>query len=407
MFFRSLHRIHQLVLRRTMASSSSKAPRTPLSAALDNLRIRCGVFDPLDSEPNLKGTKKRKRGIKLTVNVREINVYNVTNEDIEYLDSVTEVAYFGLDKEKVIDLNVRNSRYTKVFDLNLDLEDIMKKMGVRNVFIKPYKLNLYSKGSFFATHRDSDIPGLVGNLILILPTTYTGGEIKFGDRNLESALAKDELRFIFFDAGLEHSISEVLSGHRITLVYNVFNRDSCSSLLKSDIRFIDVPEDIYKEISSEAIKFCKDKKNVLFGQCKYRNDLFYKLVEDLKQKYEVIDVVVDRENEDISKVRKAYIVMDEEEYSYQCREMNVRKLKDMATDIYAVNHVLFPSVSSLDERSVKASREVGGYVGNEPEYEREDFNIECYAAFLVNPDAPTRPSEEHSSSEEHSNSEDE
>jgi hypothetical protein len=375
-----------------MASCSSSTSQQPTYVASDHLRIRSGVLDP-------KIGANKNTVVTLTVNTREIDVFNVTDEDLKYLDSVTETAYYSHKNEKVTDVSVRNSKYTKTFDLNLDLRILTKQMAIGKMLVKPYKLNLYTEGSFFAAHRDTDRPGLMGTLILILPTTYTGGEISFGDFNLEATMPKDKLRFIYFDAGLEHSISTVESGYRITLVYNVLNPSS-KSLIKSNVRFTVVPQQIYQDLLREAIEFCDDKQNILFGQHKYRNDIFYKLLEDLKKKFPVKDVAVEKDKHaycptkpsDILHVVTVYEINEPYEDDFQDEyDSEERDLESLAVETYVVEHVLFPLASDLKEHSIQMWRTTG-YEGNSPE--QTEYQLECYTAFLIN------PSNEKSSTEE-------
>lgn len=365
------------------ATVSSNSDET---LASDFLRIRSGFLDPVDL---VLGDDKRKSVI-LTVNTREIDVYNVKNEDIEYLNGVMEVAYYSDNNKKVTDVNVRNSKYTKTFDLNLNVEAIMKKMGLTNMFLKPYKLNLYTKGSFFAAHRDTNRPGLAGTLILILPTSYTGGEISFSGQNLESTLPKNKLRFIYFDIGLKHSINTVSSGNRITLVYNVFDINSSKSLLEPKVTLTCIQPEIYTKLFEEAVKFCVDKRNILFGECKYRNDIFFRLLKDLEEKFDIVDVVVEKNDHsfdpktnDISKVSVVYKV-DEDAEHRDWDWGSEQDLEDMAEETYEVEHVLFPLVSTLKEHSVQGYRDSSSrYTGNSPE--QSEYEIECYSAYLINP----------------------
>ena len=324
------------------------------------------------------------------MNHRDIDIFNITDADIEYLDSITDTAYYGLNDKKVTDVTYRNSKYTKTFDLSLNFHELQTRLGIENMVIKPYKLNLYTKGSFFKVHRDTHLPGLVATLILILPTTYTGGEIRFGDFYPEATMDKSKLRFIYFDIGVEHSIGEVTSGHRISLVYNVLNPSHSSN--KSTVHFDHMPDEMYQELLRTATQFCKRKKNILFGDDKYRNDIFYRLFEDLKKQFKIIKVAVESHSHDpatydITNIGVVYDIANYEESEHgghACRFRNPRcegDLKDMVEGRYKVKHKLFPLSTALREDSMQ---HIPG-VGNEPpEYDKAS-DVEYYVAYLINP----------------------
>ena len=327
------------------------------------------------------------------MNTRDINIFNVTDDDIKYLDSITDIAYYGLNDKKVTDVGYRNSKYTKTFDLSLNFHELQTRLGINEMLIKPYKLNLYTKGSFFKVHRDTHLPGLVATLILILPTTYTGGEICFGDYYPETRMDKSKLRFIYFDIGVEHSISEVTSGHRISLVYNVLHPAHSSN--QSTVDFDEMPDEKYEDMLRDAIEFCKDKRNILLGESKYRNDIFYKFLEDLKKKFEIIEVGVELGSynpvtHNISDIVEVYDtelsceVLDIEHGGHGCWINNRDEscgLKDMVVRKYKVEHQLFPLSLALRRDSMS---HVTGY-GNEPVGMDSASNIEYYAGYLINP----------------------
>ena len=121
----------------SVTPSSHSQSKQPIYAASDHLRIRNGVINP----------ELGKEKLTLTVNTREIDVFNVTVDDLKYLESITEIAYFSHKNRKMTNVDVRNSRYTKTVDLNLDMRNLMKKMAIGKSLIKPYN------GSAISTSR--------------------------------------------------------------------------------------------------------------------------------------------------------------------------------------------------------------------------------------------------------------
>jgi hypothetical protein len=87
-----------------------------------------------------------------------------------------------------------------------------------------HNLLMYAPGQFFLPHRDSEkTPGMVGTLVVTLPSACTGGELLIehhGERKTFGASAKD-LTLIAFYADCCHEIVPVRKGHRAALTYNL------------------------------------------------------------------------------------------------------------------------------------------------------------------------------------------
>ncbi|WP_462323110.1 2OG-Fe(II) oxygenase, partial [Halochromatium sp.] len=94
-----------------------------------------------------------------------------------------------------------------------------------------YKLLIYDAGSFFVSHRDTEkSPGMFATLVMVLPSTYTGGEliIRHKDQEVRLDLRRDEpseVAFAAFYADCRHEVQPIVSGHRLALVYNLIRTD--------------------------------------------------------------------------------------------------------------------------------------------------------------------------------------
>ena len=92
-----------------------------------------------------------------------------------------------------------------------------------------YDLLLYEKGSFFLPHRDGEkLDRMVATLVIVLPSTYQGGEIvvrhEGQERTIDFANVENALffnHFAAFYADCEHEIRPVREGYRLCLVYNL------------------------------------------------------------------------------------------------------------------------------------------------------------------------------------------
>jgi 2OG-Fe(II) oxygenase superfamily len=197
---------------------------------------------------------------------RHINLANATPEKLEQLAQVCEPASFGLKKECVLDETYRKAGKmdSEWFSSTLDLShtDLMKiirgyllegTQSTNNVKTELYKLNVYSthlfhiyfylilryrpgKGSFFRPHVDTPRSDkMFGSLVIVFPSPHEGGALLLRHRNQEwtfdsgEALAATEdqpsIGYVAFFSDIEHEVTPVTSGHRITLTYNLYFDD--------------------------------------------------------------------------------------------------------------------------------------------------------------------------------------
>ncbi|KAL8754296.1 MAG: hypothetical protein Q9199_004440 [Rusavskia elegans] len=143
-------------------------------------------------------------------------------------------APFGKGSETLVDTKVRDT-----WELNADqfvlrnrswqatidqvLQRVAKALGVAGggtaVKGELYKLLLYDEGAFFDSHTDTEkVPGMIGTLVIALPSKHTGGDVQtsFGGRNLTLSTAESS------DFGYSyHAVRPVISGHRLVLTYNL------------------------------------------------------------------------------------------------------------------------------------------------------------------------------------------
>lgn len=90
-----------------------------------------------------------------------------------------------------------------------------------------HKLLIYEPGGFFLAHRDTEkAPGMLGTLIVVLPSAHAGGELIVRHNGREAVLDlrnldPGELRYAAFYADCEHEVRPVKDGHRICLAYNL------------------------------------------------------------------------------------------------------------------------------------------------------------------------------------------
>ena len=157
----------------------------------------------------------------------------------ERLVAIAEAAPYGRGEETVVDREIRrtwqiDSAKVRIggrhWDKTLDglVADIALGLGVSEpVAADFYKLLVYDTGSFFVDHRDTEkAPGMFATMVLVLPSTHSGGELVIKHLGREVVLdprpeEPSEIGFAAFYADCVHEVRPVKTGCRLTLVYNL------------------------------------------------------------------------------------------------------------------------------------------------------------------------------------------
>ena len=157
----------------------------------------------------------------------------------EQLIAIAEAAPHGRGTETVVDRDVRRTWQVATGSLHIggrhwdkSLAEIVAEAARGLGVIEPvaadfYKLLIYDAGSFFVDHRDTEkAPGMFATLVIVLPSAHSGGEliVRHLGREVTLDLRPDdpaELGFAAFYADCVHEVRPVVSGYRLTLVYNL------------------------------------------------------------------------------------------------------------------------------------------------------------------------------------------
>ncbi|EAU84544.1 hypothetical protein CC1G_00063 [Coprinopsis cinerea okayama7 len=194
----------------------------------------------------------------------------VDNTQLEDLVSVCEPAKFGRGNEDVLDESYRKawkldaSRFATQLDIASSgilstVREALLQYGNSRHTLEAHldKMNVYGPGSFFKPHvdtpRDRD---MLATLVIVLPTEHEGGDLLLGEEKWqfnsaemvsksENSLATDgievtmhRLAFAAFYSDIEHEVTPVKSGYRVTVTYNLYCRkgqDPLSSRARIDI----------------------------------------------------------------------------------------------------------------------------------------------------------------------------
>jgi predicted 2-oxoglutarate/Fe(II)-dependent dioxygenase YbiX len=157
----------------------------------------------------------------------------------ERLVAIAEAAPYGRGEQTVVDREVRrtwqvNSAKVRFGGRHWDktlaglVADIALALGVDEpVAADFYKLLVYDAGSFFVDHRDTEkVPGMFATMVLVLPSTHSGGELVIKHLDREVVLdprpeEPSEIGFAAFYADCVHEVRPVTKGCRLALIYNL------------------------------------------------------------------------------------------------------------------------------------------------------------------------------------------
>ncbi|KAF8840622.1 hypothetical protein BDN67DRAFT_990258 [Paxillus ammoniavirescens] len=173
---------------------------------------------------------------------RRIDFSKVGEEELEVLYRACKPATFGRNGEDVLDETYRKAgkmdltAFSTLFDpRSLGIHDqIIQGLFTRDrgVQMELYKLNVYGKGDFFKPHQDTPRgEGMVGSLVVVLPTQHEGGQFVLRNGRKEwaidftdkfAAATEPSICFITFFGDVEHEVLPVTSGYRVTLTYNLY-----------------------------------------------------------------------------------------------------------------------------------------------------------------------------------------
>lgn len=169
---------------------------------------------------------------------------------VRSLIAVAERAPYGRGPETVLDTSVRDCWQidSSAFQLGGQgwggsygkiLKSVAEGLGcpLEQLEARPYKLLVYEPGGFFTAHRDTEkAVGMVGTLVVSLPTEGVGGElvVRHNDRETVIDLCVSDpsvLAYAAFYADCTHETRPLREGHRVALVFNLILRGSGAARL--------------------------------------------------------------------------------------------------------------------------------------------------------------------------------
>jgi hypothetical protein len=150
------------------------------------------------------------------------------------LIAAARIAPFGKGTETLVDTKVRQTFEIDASQIQLSatwektIDEVVSRvatdLGLTDLQLRaePYKLLLYERGGHFQRHRDSEkIDRMVGSLIVMLPSGFSGGELVIrheGARetfSFEAARSESTPNYVAFYADCEHEVLRVDTGRRL------------------------------------------------------------------------------------------------------------------------------------------------------------------------------------------------
>lgn len=210
---------------------------------------------------------------------RRLNLANATEQELTDLARACDQATFGLDEKDVLDESYRKARKmdSEYFSSTFNLADSGLMDTVRSELLEGenegkvikaelYKLNVYEPGAFFKTHKDTPrSETMFGSLVLVFPTRHEGGSLllRHDDQEWEFDSAKavadqssPAIGYIAFYSDVEHEVTPVTSGHRVTLTYNLYfipglvNQDAAQD---TNISIVPSNEAVFRSVFAELL----------------------------------------------------------------------------------------------------------------------------------------------------------
>lgn len=110
------------------------------------------------------------------------------------------------------------------------LKDFTSKLGMpagTELEAELHSFLIYGEGQFFLPHQDSEKhPEMVGTLVVLLPSTHSGGELVIDDGGEAVAYRakRKDLNLVAFYADRRHEVRPVQTGYRLALTFNLLRK---------------------------------------------------------------------------------------------------------------------------------------------------------------------------------------
>ncbi|HEV8629187.1 MAG TPA: 2OG-Fe(II) oxygenase, partial [Thermoanaerobaculia bacterium] len=172
--------------------------------------------------------------------------FPIPREQARLLLAKAKPARYGRREDTLLDRRVRDTGEIPTSQIKLDrrrwrrtLQPMLATLGTdlglapgQRLAAELHSLLIYGPGQFFKQHQDSErADGMVGTVVVTLPSTFTGGAIVVEHQGEVASYraTKQPLSFIAFYADCRHQIRPVRTGYRIVLTYDLMLQGEAKS----------------------------------------------------------------------------------------------------------------------------------------------------------------------------------
>ncbi len=198
----------------------------------------------------------------ITINDIDFSITKLTEDQVAQFYRDANRAGFGhvQTQETRIDDNIRKGREIRNFKINpLIIKTLEEQwdLNPQSVRIEPYKINLYTDGDHFQTHRDTPDKNLVGTLLLNVYDSSTAGGF-YVEENIGKTLAfyksltiKEKGSWIGFYPDVPHGVEAIRGGYRMNIAFKVYQKGDTP--IDIHIKEIEKLKSIYRQLSKSSI----------------------------------------------------------------------------------------------------------------------------------------------------------
>ncbi|KAF9466897.1 hypothetical protein BDZ94DRAFT_1319067 [Collybia nuda] len=293
-----------------------------------------------------------------------VDLSRATENDLDSLVQACVPATVGVDQCDVLDESYRKAGKIDFADFaakfDVDQGGIVDRIRAQLLAgldeSKPIrtelsKLNVYGKGSFFKAHKDTPRSDkMFGTLVVVYPTPHEGGTLLMRhsgqEWSFDSAEAVQQheqghpvVAYAAFYSDVEHEVTEIQSGHRVTLTYNLYFESKNRPPLSPAITPIAPDDRVFERALMTALEDPQflPKGGILgFGltfmyPVSPETTTLNKLVSRLKGSDAVIKRVCDHLSLNVS-LKAIYQDCDTSEYSQSVMVDEIRDIEDWRVD---------------------------------------------------------------------------
>ncbi|KAL1719101.1 hypothetical protein EV715DRAFT_199600 [Schizophyllum commune] len=177
---------------------------------------------------------------------RCIDLSNASEAELQALSEACQPASFGMNDTNVYDESYRKARKMDASDFAAKFDpealglldsiwpDFLSDGGDANkrVICELYKLNVYGQDSSFKAHKDTPRSDtMFGSLVVVFPTPHGGGALILRENGKEWTFdsaaeilvdGSPKIGYVAFFSDVEHEVTRVTAGYRVTLTYNLY-----------------------------------------------------------------------------------------------------------------------------------------------------------------------------------------